>query len=486
MIDHLAHVTALGFKSYRTRTSTVLAAMCCCMLSAAPAAGQLRAIAIQEGTLLTGDGRTIEGGTVVLKGEKIAAVGRKVKLPLLARKISARDKFVTPGLIDVYGTVALRYVNSGDQATAKAADAFDRHAKDEIEAAWRAGVTAAYLPARGGNGIGGLGAVIRFQPRDSADELVLRDEAALSAIVGVSTREGPLVRVAVAEALRKRFKAAKEYRESWEDYEEDLKEYEEKLADRTKKKEKEKEKEKEKNESAKKKDGKGKKSAAAPDEPKRERGKRAKPGGKKKDEKKDELKKPAEPKKDRNAEVLLRVIDGELLLRVEAQHPADILNVLDVAEEYELALLLEGASGAHLVAERLAELDVPVVLWGEPPPINYVGGTRRHAGPDSAAILEQAGVDVYFGSGVIPAGTAGPQLALRAARAVGYGFDEGGAFEAITAGAGRLLGVEKPNGRLRKGLQGDVVVWSDHPFAPGAKVERVFVGGREVYRAEVK
>jgi imidazolonepropionase-like amidohydrolase len=43
--------------------------------------------------------------------------------------------------------------------------------------------------------------------------------------------------------------------------------------------------------------------------------------------------------------------------------------------------------------------------------------------------------------------------------------------------------VEQQIGRLKKGLRGDVVVWSDHPFAPGARVERVFVGGREVYRA---
>ena len=475
---------AAAFNRGRIRLLTLLVTICCCLTPTTPAAAQLRPIAIRDATLLTGDGRTIEGGTVVLKGGTIDAVGRKVKAPLLARKIAARGKYVTPGLIDVYGTLALRYVSSGDQATAKAADAFDAYAKDEIEAAWRDGVTAAYVPARGGNGIGGLGAVIRFQARDNPDGAVLRDEAALSAIVGVSARDGPLARVAVARELRKRFKAANEYREAWEDYEEELKEYEEKLTERAKKKEKE---ESSKEKSDKKDDNKNdkKKRGALSSEQKREKRGDAKPGDKKKkDEKKDELKKPAEPKKDRNAEVLLRVIDGELLLRVEAHHPADILNVLEVAEEYDLALLLEGASGAHLVAERLAELDVPVVLWGEPTPVAYVGGTRRHARPDAAAILRQAGVDVYFGSGVIPANTAGPQLALRAARAASYGFEEDAAFEAITLGAARLLGVEKQIGRLKKGLQGDVVVWSDHPFAPGAKVERVFVGGQEVYRAD--
>jgi imidazolonepropionase-like amidohydrolase len=77
-------------------------------------------------------------------------------------------------------------------------------------------------------------------------------------------------------------------------------------------------------------------------------------------------------------------------------------------------------------------------------------------------------------------------LALRAARAVSHGFDKDAAFEALTGGAARLLGVEKQIGRLKKGLRGDVVIWSDHPFAPGAKVERVFVGGREVFRADAE
>ncbi|HUU95228.1 MAG TPA: amidohydrolase family protein, partial [Phycisphaerae bacterium] len=201
-------------------------------------------------------------------------------------------------------------------------------------------------------------------------------------------------------------------------------------------------------------------------------------------EKKEELKKPTEPKKDRNAEVLLRVIDGELRLRVEAHLPADILNVLQIAEEFNAALILEGATGAHLVADRLAELEVPVVLSAPPAPVVYVPGAGRHTRPDAAAILREAGVDVYFGSGVLSSPTAAPQLALRVARAVGHGFDADAALETITFKAAGLLGVEKEIGRVKRGLRADLVIWSDHPFAPGATVERAFVGGREVYHAD--
>jgi len=383
---------------------------------------------------------------------------------------------VTPGLIDTHSTLALRFAMGAKQATARAVDAFDRYAEDEIRAAWREGVTTMYLPARTANGVGGFGCVVRLQPGDNPDEVVLAEKAALSAVIGAGRDQGPLARVKAAAELRQQFRAAKEYREAWEEYEEEVKEYEKKLAERAKKQSDGEEKPAKKNRD---KDGKG---ATAPDEKKPDEAKR----GKKDEKKKDELKKPAEPKKDRNAEVLLRVIDGELRLRVEAHHPADILNVLEIAEEYDAAVIVEGASGAHLVADRLAELEVPVVLSAAPAPVAYVGDTRRYVRPDAAAVLHQAGVNVYFGSGTMSSTAAAPQLVLRASRAVGHGLDADAALEALTYGAARLLGVEKEIGRVRSGFKADLVVWSDHPFAPGARVERVFVGGTEVYRSDAE
>ena len=75
---------------------------------------------------------------------------------------------------------------------------------------------------------------------------------------------------------------------------------------------------------------------------------------------------------------------------------------------------------------------------------------------------------------------------LRAALAAGCGFGADVALEALTAGAARLLGVEQEIGRLEPGLKADLVIWSDHPFAPGARVEQVYIDGREVYRADGK
>lgn len=442
------------------------------LMASQPASAQMRALVIKGATVHVGDGQVIERGTVVLQGGKVAAVGRRVDTPFLARTIDARGKYVTPGLIDVFSTLTLAEGTGGGRATAKAADGFDRYADDDLRAALRAGVTAIYLPARSPSRLGGLGAVVRLLPHGPFEEIVLDDEAALCSSLALPESAGPLARVQATEELRRRFRAARDYREAREEYEEDLKEYEEKLAKKAGKDAEQADKSPDEKAGAKKRDR---------QEPPKKKEKKADQKDKKK---KDELKKPKEPTKDRELEVLLRVLDGELRWRVEAHYPAGILNVLDVAEEFNVALVVDGATGAHLVADRLAELEVPVVLSTPPPALDYDPGWRRYTRPDAAAVLREAGVDVYFGSGVRPAPDAAPQLALLAARAVGYGFDADDALEALTYGAARLLGVADDIGRLKRGLRADVVIWSNHPLAPGATVERVFVSGREVYRAD--
>ena len=466
MANRPPHVSAAASQRSRTHSYIVLSLLTGLAI-AGPAAAQLRPVAIEGATILSGTGLTVPQGTVTFQGGKITAVGKDIPSSLLTRKIAARGKFVTPGFIDASSTLALRLQLVGGMPTALACDAFDRYAQDEIRSAWRDGITTIYLPARAASGIGGYGSVIRLAATDDPNELVLRGKATLCATIAAAGPQGTIARVKATEDLRRRFRAARDYRDAWNGYEESVKEYETKLAERNKKEP-------------------STKPAAAEDAAKKEgpppEPKKPEPT-EKKDEKKEELKKPDEPGKDRGAEVLLRVIDGELRLQVEAHDPADILNALDLAEEFNLAIILEGATGAHLVADRLAKMNVPVVLTAPPAPVAFVAGPARYERPNTAALLRKAGVDVYFGTGVLPNPETAPHLPLTVARAVGYGFGADAALTAMTAGAARLLGVEKEIGRIEAGLQADLVVWSDHPFAPGAQVERVFVAGHEVYRA---
>ncbi|MBK9127987.1 MAG: amidohydrolase family protein [Phycisphaerales bacterium] len=442
--------------------------------TAAP--GQVRPVAIEGATIFTGDGATIESGRLLFQGGKITGVGRDVSKPFLARSIDAKGKYITPGLIDAYSTLTLGVATAGGQAVARAADAFDPYDRDDLRAALAQGVTAAFVPARAAGGVGGLGAVVRLRPGASREEVVLKDDAALCAALNPEGRQRPVERVRALVELRKVFRAAREYRESWDTYLEDLKEYEEKLAERAKKGESGGDDTRPKPET------KPGESRPGPAGKAQERKDEPKGSDAKAEEKKDELKKPTAPGIDRNLAQILKALDGELRVHIEAHEPADILNVLELAAEFNLALVLDGAAGAGEVAPRLAAAGIPVVLASLPAPLAFTPGPDRLAQADVAARLRAAGVEVYFGSGHVPSG-ATPVLALQAARAIGQGYDDSDALATLTSRAARMLGVADQVGRLASGLQADVVVWSDHPFAAGARVERVFIAGREVYVA---
>ncbi len=451
------------------RRPTCLWAALAVALISGTAFGQMRPVAIGGATILLGDGRQLDRGVVMFQGGKITAVAPKLDVPFMARKISGKGKYITPGLIDLHTTLGLTDATVRGQATARAVDAFDRYDADRLAAALARGITAVCVPARAANGVGGVGAVVRLLPQAALETCVLDDEAALCFAVHSG---GPIARLKTTEALRSAFRAARDYRDAWDDYEEELEEYEEKLAERAKEQAKE-----DKQDGDEQKD-KGDQPKSE-EKPKKGKGKK---GDKDKD-KKDELKKPNEPATDRNAEMLLRVLDGELYLRIEAHTPADVLNALEVADEFHAAVMLEGATGAHFVAPTLAEHDVPVILSGPVGDLADRRGLGDLADVRAAAVLQQAGLDVYFGSGVVAPGQA-PDLLLRAARAAAHGWDCDDVLRRLTHDAARLLRVDDEIGRIRPGLQADLVIWSDHPLAAGARVVRVFVGGQEVYQAE--
>lgn len=492
------------------RRVCALAAGVLALAGGASAPAQLLPTAVRRATIFDGD-KAIEDATLLVQGGKITAIGQKVDVPLLARKLSGRGKWVTPGLIDVWGRVAARLDEGSGEVLGSAADAFDAYARTEIEAALAQGVTAVYLPASCRDGVGGVGAVVRLMPEPQSDRVVA-SRAALHVALGIDPTQRPLQRARAAAQLKRAFQEAKDYRAAREDYEADLEEYEKKLKERAEGK----------SETGGEKHAGGPGGAARaadtetpafgvnnagdddglsdetkPDDPTqpRPRGRRppapspedlkrleqlrgdARTG---KSEAKDELKKPEEPPRDRRKERLLRAMDGELPVRVEAHLPEDILNALEIAEKFNLRLVIEGGSGAYLVAGKLAARDVAVVLGAPAVTMMYQGGARRYEVPDDARRLSDAGVRVYYGSGERgDAATLAVHAALRAAR----GADGAVCLHALTGGAAELLGVEKRIGRLDEGLAADFVVWSDHPLSPGARVERVFIDGTEVYTA---
>jgi len=437
-------------------------------------------VLIKGARIITMAGPDLETGNVLIRNGKIMAVAPHMQVPRGMLVIEAAGMVVVPGLVDAHSALLSDFGGSGGgRAESRALDAVDVHRANEIEAALAQGVTAVGVFPPPQSGIAGRAAVLRLIPGATLEEMVLCDDAALTAALGLGPYGRPIARLKEIEGLEAVLKKAKEYKESFEEYEEELEEYLKKLEERAKKEEEEDKKEG----GDKDKDKNGKKTAPA-DEPEK------KADDKKADEKKgeekngkdkeDELKKPKKPGFSAANETIVRVLAGEIPLFVEVHRAADILNLLDVAAKYPVKLVLVGCTEGYKVTDALAGADVSVVLGPAVRETHLENSEFRNHVPGLAAALDKAGVPlVLASSGRRPAETR--YLSLSAAQAVAHGLDSRKALAAVTVDAARMLGVADLIGTIEKGKDADLVVLSGHPFSSSAEVEMVFVKGKKVY-----
>jgi len=483
-----------------------------------------RATVIENARIVTNTGPALEAGMIVLKGGRITGLGAEVEAPFLSKKIDASGKTVTPGLIDTFS--ALAHLGGSEMAdpTARAADAIATFAHQSLKDALRHGVTSAYVGTRGGDGINGMAAVVKVAPGKRGPKARVLDED-VALCIDLGSLRSPIKRLKTFDEVREAFKTALDYRIALEDYEEDLEEYLKKLEERRKKKETEEaadegdetgqddsdgdaEKDEqpdgedesgddqEGDEDPEPEDGDdpdpedgalhGFRNLAADDnddgEPEsEEKGEDGDEKGDKDDEEK-ELEKPTKPKPDRKSEVLLRAVDREVPVRVTAHRSADILNAVELAEEFSLDLILEGATEAYLVAEELADADATVVLGAVSRSESFEDNEFRRHSVRNAAALSQAGVSWSIGSGASTSRSA-RFVGLNAQLAAAHGASDRGWLHLVTARAADALGLTRQAGRLMRGMAADLVIWSGDPGDPGSRVEQVWIDGEVVYDA---
>lgn len=184
---------------------------------------------------------------------------------------------------------------------------------------------------------------------------------------------------------------------------------------------------------------------------------------------------------DLGMENLLRVLDGELRLRVHAHRADDIMTAIRIAEEYEIPhLSIEHGTEAHLVADELADRDIPVVLG----PTLYSGRKYevKNISLTTAKELHEAGVTftLQTDAPVQPQG----YLDVLATLAVREGVPESVALSAITKRPAALLGIDDKLGTLEMGTDADIVVWNGQALDATTKPTKVFVDGSLVFDAD--
>lgn len=179
-------------------------------------------------------------------------------------------------------------------------------------------------------------------------------------------------------------------------------------------------------------------------------------------------------------EALIPVVEGRMLLIIEANQMSEIDAALALARDYHLKLAISGAAEAWLSADRLAAAHVTVLTGAmNNIPDSFATLNQRQ---ENAALLRRAGVQVILvgnGDGDESRFNA-RNIKYEAGSAVAYGMNYDDALRAITLTPAEVFGLSDRIGSLQSGRDANVVVWSGDPFEFSTQVEHVFIRGREV------
>ncbi|ONI40615.1 amidohydrolase [Candidatus Epulonipiscium fishelsonii] len=190
----------------------------------------------------------------------------------------------------------------------------------------------------------------------------------------------------------------------------------------------------------------------------------------------DKLKEGAEPKFDFAMESLVKVVRGEMKVRIHAHRADDIMTGVRVAEEFNLDYSIEHATEGYKIADILAEKRVVCVVG---PILKAPSKQELHERtPEVAGILRKAGVPIC-----ITADTASETawLPARIGHLMRRGLEEKDAFEAITLAPAKLLGVDDKVGSLEVGKDADIAIFDGHPFSSLSLCNLVMIDG-VIYR----
>ena len=173
-------------------------------------------------------------------------------------------------------------------------------------------------------------------------------------------------------------------------------------------------------------------------------------------------------------EALVPVVEGRTPLLVRVHRASDIRQVLNLAAEMKLRLILEGAEEGWLVAPEIARSGTPVIVDPEaalPDQFETLGSRL-----DNAARLQAAGVLVAIEGSREFYNLR--QQRFNAGTAVANGLPYAAALAAITLNPARIWGLADRVGTLEPGKEADLVIWNADPLETTSFATSVFIAGQ--------
>jgi imidazolonepropionase-like amidohydrolase len=385
-----------------------------------PAAGQ--DLLIKGGTVLTITGGDLPETDVLVRGGKIARIGKNLTAPAGVKVIDARGRFVMPAVIDDHCHMAIdRGINEGSRAVVPEVDIGDVIANDDpaLFTALAGGVAIIHTMHGSANPIGGRNEVLKLKWGRPWEEMVFREAPqTLKFALGENVRQSasdnptryPRSRSGVAEVFREAFTRARDYQKAWETYEA---------------------------------------------------------------EKKKRGADPLPPKRDLQLEVLVGLLKGEIVPRCHSYMAEESAMFMEVCEEFGIRPgIFEHNLGGYMIAPELAEKG-----WGSSIFADSWGYKIEayDAIPYKAVILYEAGALVDVNS---DSAERTRRLWQEAARAVRYGgVPENEALKMCTLNPARNLRLDKYVGSVEVGKDGTLAVFSHYPLHAPARCEMTIIDG---------
>lgn len=371
-------------------------------------------------------------GTLVVEGSKIINVGA-VAPPLGAEIVDCGGDHILPGIIDAHTHTGTNGEGvTGDTDNNERKTALNTHLRilDAIHPedlgfadARRAGITTLGITPGSANPIGGQTVATKATGL-VIDEMVLKAPAGIKLALGENPKRvggdqqrPPQTRMGAAGEIRKAFVDAAEYRADWEHH---------------------------------------RARVAAEDKPVRA------------------------PRRDLAAEMLVRVLDGEIPVRNHCHRLDDIRTAIRLAEEFGYRLVLDHATEAYRIVDEIVRRNIPVVLG----PVLTSRSKRElvHRTPAAIGLMVRAGATVA----VMTDSPVNPQNSLRdmVIMAIREGLPQDRALETLTANPAAILGVDDRVGRLAVGLDADFARYDGDPWDARTNVTETWIDGTRVFERE--
>lgn len=192
------------------------------------------------------------------------------------------------------------------------------------------------------------------------------------------------------------------------------------------------------------------------------------------------------PEQDKSLVALFPLLARELPIIFHVNTEREIRRALDLAEEFNLRVIISGGSESWKVTDRLR--DVPVLLSlnfpkrttaqvpeADPDPLRVL--RERVDAPKTAGRLAAANVRFAFQSGAM---TNISDYLSNAAKAIEHGLVREAALRALTINAAEILGVGDRLGTIEVGKIANLTVTRGDLFDRNSRIAHVFIDGQPV------